>query len=207
MLTAVRATAVVAERSEQVVAARLEPADAVVTAGVHATGPDEERNADVVEFAVGKAGADVADVAPALADEDRESALRRDRIARRCRGVAAGERIAEVVEWRASRLDRLLERRERLRDVDRDGLVVGGRRCAEGKAVAICKIGIAAHRRCDALDVAAHFARIDHRPQALRPQTVARAVPAVPALHSRVRDARRVAVHAWRVPSPWPGRR
>ncbi len=142
-----------------------------------------------MELAVGEAGADVADVALALADEEREPALGRERIARRGGTVAAGERIAEVVERRASGGQRFLERRERLGDIDRDGLVVGRGRRAERVAIAVDEIGVAAHRRRDAREVAAHLARIDDRPQALRPQAVAGAVPAEPALQVRVGDA------------------
>src|SRR5204862_5194169 len=120
-----------------------------------------------------KAGADVADVALALAEEDREAASRGGGIACRGRAVVAGQRIAEVVERRPSGLDRLLKRRERLGNVDRDRLIVGRRRCAVREAIAVAEIGIAAYGGCDAREVAAHFARIDHRPQALRPQTVA----------------------------------
>ena len=136
---------IVVERAEQVVAACLEPADAFEPAGVHAPRSREERDADVVELAVGEAGADVADVALAPADEEREPALRRERIAR-CGGVvAAGQRIAELVERRAAGGQRFLEGRERLGDVDRDGLVVGPGRRAE-------RIAIAAERdrRCGA---------------------------------------------------------
>src|SRR5206468_8765335 len=39
-----------------------------------------------------------------------------------------------------------------------------------------------------------HLARIEKRPDALRPKAVVRAVPAVPAIKARVQHARRIAV-------------
>ena len=118
-------------------------------------------------------GAGVADAALAAADEEREAALRVRRVARHRRAVVARERVAELVERRAARDDRLLERRQRLRGVDRDLLVVGGHRAAERRAVAAREAGLAADHLRQRRDGEVHLARVDQRAQALRPQVVA----------------------------------
>jgi hypothetical protein len=136
----------------------------------------------------------MAGIALAFADEDRQSPLRRERIACGGGAIAAGERVAKVIEGRASRFDRLLERRHRLGNVHRERLVVGWWKSAESPAVAACESGRVPHRGRDAGVVASHLARIEHRSQALRPQAVACAVPAVPAVQPHIRHGRRVAV-------------
>ena len=89
---------------------------------------------------------------------------------------------------------RLLERGERLRHADQHLFVVGGRRRAERALPAAGEVGFGAHDLRDRRRRHAHLARIEQRSEALRPQVVVRAVPAVPALAGDVDDGRRVAV-------------
>ena len=87
---------------------------------------DEEGRAGVGEPAVGELRAGMTRAAVALADEDPQAALRRERIARGI--VAALQRVAEVVERRAARDEGLLEGGEGFADVDKDFFIRGRRR-------------------------------------------------------------------------------
>src|SRR5688500_19391490 len=98
-------------------------------ARVHPPGRDEEADAGVGELAVGEMRPEVAGAAIALADEDLQPAPGVVRIAR---GIAAGERVAKLVERRAAADQRLLERRQRFAGVDQDLLVVGRRLSLKG---------------------------------------------------------------------------
>ena len=140
-----------------------------------------------------KVGPAVADVAAPAAQEQRQPALRRRRVGGRGGAVAARHRVAEVVEGRARRDQRFLVRGQRLGGVDRDALVVVARRLAEGLAVGLAQVGLAAQRVRQLRQAAAHLARIEQRAQALRPQVVVGAVPAEPALLAHVGQPRRVA--------------
>ena len=124
----------------------------------------------------------------------RKPALRRVRIARHRGAVAACQRIAELVERRAPAHQRLLERGERLADVREHRLVAGGRRRAEHLLVAAGELRVGAHQRRRLRRAPAHLARVEDRPDALRPQAVVGAVPAEPAPVAHVEQARRVAV-------------
>ena len=186
---------VVVVAPQQVELARPQLLDAGVPARVHPPLVDEERDARVVELAVGKRRAEMADVAPALADEDLQTALRRIRIPRNARRIAAQERIAKFVERRAPARQRLLECGERLADADQYRLVFLRHR-TEHLAVAARKVGIATHERGHLRGAQAHLARVEQWPDALRPQAVVRPIPAEPPLQPRVLQAGRVAVDA-----------
>ena len=71
----------------------------------------------------------------------------------------------------------------------------GGARPNTGR-IAFAQVVVRAHRGRHLRDVVPHLARVDQRPQALCPQVVVRAVPAVPALAADVVQRRRVAVDA-----------
>src|SRR2546425_3785270 len=86
---------------------------------------DEEGRAAVGESAVGELRAGMAGAAVALADEDPQAALRRERIARGRGIVAALQRIAEVVERRAARDEGFLKGGEGFADIDKDFFVRG----------------------------------------------------------------------------------
>ena len=148
-----------------------------------------------MKFAVGEVRADVADVAAALADEDREPAPRCCGITCRCDAIAARERVAKIVERRASGAERLLVRRKRLGDVDGDALRRRrGARCrsCRGSAdAALRRLGPACAIRARSPPISFD---VEYRPQALRPQAVAGAIPAEPVLQARVGDADRVAI-------------
>src|SRR2546426_1337125 len=84
-----------------------------------------EAHAAVGEPAVGELRAGMASAAVALADEDPQAALRRERVARGRGIVAAPQRIAEVVERGAARDEGLLEGGEGFADIDKDFFVRG----------------------------------------------------------------------------------
>ncbi len=90
------------------------------------TSPGRTKNgyAGVAELAVGEERPEVAGRAIAAPEEELEPALRRRRIALRGGPVTRDQRVAEVVERRARRHQRLLERRQRFRPVDEELLVV-----------------------------------------------------------------------------------
>src|SRR5258708_5086594 len=125
---------VVVIAAEQVVRARLQPLDAAVAPGIDAPRRGEERRAGVGELAVGELRTGMARAAVALADEDPQAALRRERIARGRGIVAALQRIAEVVERRAARDEGLLEGGEGFADTDKD-FFIRGRRWAEDRPI------------------------------------------------------------------------
>ncbi len=116
-------------------------------------------------------------------------ALREQRIARHRLLVAAHERVAEVVECRSRACQRLVVRRECLADVDRDGFVVCRSVRVRTLSDSRSQRRIVANAGSDMRDVGAHLARIEQRPDALRPQAVVRAVPAVPAMKPDVEHA------------------
>jgi len=164
-----------------------------VAPGVDLARCDEEAHADVAELAVRERGSGVACVALAAADEEPESAQRGGRIAGHRRRVVAHQRIPEVVEGRACGDERFLERGERLAHVHQHRHVVRGRRASERMAVVAREHPRAAHHARHRLRRHAHLARLQDRPDALRPEVVARAVPAEPMRVPHVGDRRRVA--------------
>ena len=126
---------IVVVRTEQIERARLQCGDAAVPPGIDPAFLGEMRYADILELAAREVGAEVADVAVALADEDLKTSLRGERVTGHRLRVATLERIAKVVEGRALRHDRLLERGQRLGNIDEHALggIVRGRgwnRCA-----------------------------------------------------------------------------
>jgi len=181
----------IAVAPEQVVGIGAQAFDPGVASRVDAAG-NEERHADVAELAVGERRPEVADAAVALADEDPQPALRGQRIARRGGAVAAQERVAEFVERRARRDQRLDEGRDRLRRVDED-LFVRLIRVAEDAAVAAGELGVVPQDARDLCRARAHLLRMANRAQAERPEAVRPAAPAVPALEPRVPQRRRIA--------------
>ena len=187
---------VVVEGTQQVVAAGLQLADAAVPARVDAAGLGKVRQPQVVELAVAEGRPQVAGVAAPAAEEQRQPALRGLRIA--CRGltVATRDRIAEVVEGRAAAAQRGLPGGQRLGHVDGDPFIVGAGCLAEGGDVALAQRRCVAHGARHLCQATAHLARIEQRAQALRPQVVVGAVPAVPALQVQVVQRQRVAVAA-----------
>jgi hypothetical protein len=168
---------IVVERTEEVVTARLHAADALVPSRVDAPRGDEERDAGVVELAVGECRSEVADVAAPLPHEERGAPAGGGRVACRGGGIAARERIAKLVERRAPGDERLLIRGERLGGVDRDVLVVGPGRRAERRAVLLAQTGIVADKPRDMGEARAHLPRLDQRAQALRPGSAAPSQP------------------------------
>ena len=122
-------------------------------------------------------------------DEQPQAALRRDRVALRRRAVAAREPIAEGIERRALAGQRFLVGRQRLAGIDHRRLVVGRRRVAEGQRVQALEVLVIAQGLGDVRGIGAHLARIEHRPDALRPQRVVAAVPAEPVLQAHVEQA------------------
>src|SRR5215510_6609573 len=113
----------------------------------------------------------MAGAAVTLADEDPESAPRRFGIILHRSRVAARERIAVIIERRAPGDQRLLEGGQRLPERDED-LVVLLRHCAESALETAGKACVAAHERSGLRDAAAHFARVQDGPEALRPERV-----------------------------------
>jgi hypothetical protein len=65
-------------------------------------GLGEVGHADIVELTVGEVGAEMADRAAAVADEDLQAALRRQRIAGHAGRIVTFKRVAEFVEGRAA---------------------------------------------------------------------------------------------------------
>ena len=110
--------------AQQIERARLQCGDATVPPRIDPAFFREMRHAGILELAAREVGAEVADAAVALADEDLQTALRGERIAGHGLRVVALDGIAKVVEGRACRQDRLLERGERLGDVDEHALRV-----------------------------------------------------------------------------------
>src|SRR5436309_1318460 len=84
---------------------------------------DAEAHAAVGDPAVGELRAGMASAAVALADEDPQTALRRERVARGRGIVAALQRVAEVVERRAARDEGFLKGGEGFADIDKDFFV------------------------------------------------------------------------------------
>ena len=123
------------------------------------------------------------------------------RIARRGLRIAARERVPKLVEGRTTAFERLLIRGERLADADEHRLVVRGRGAERGGECAP-QLGVVAHQRGDALRARTHLARVEQRPDALRPERVVRAVPAEPAVKADVHHGRRVAVHGLEAERP-----
>src|SRR4029453_9949887 len=76
----------------------LAPLDAPMRAGVDLAGWHEERDADIVELAVGEGRAEMAHAAVGTADEDLEPSLGGHRVAAGHLTVATRERVAELVE-------------------------------------------------------------------------------------------------------------
>src|SRR5688500_9985067 len=132
----------------------------------------------------------MAGAAVAFSDEDLQTPLRRQRVS--AVGLPALEGIAEPVERGSPADQRLLERGERLSGIDQQFLIRLFRWMAEGFPVFGWKQGTN-HAR-DMSGARSHLARIEERPQALRPQAVLRAVPAVPAIEARVHHGGRVPV-------------
>ncbi len=164
-----------------------------MTPGIDAAAGDEEGHPGVVELAVREGRAGVAGAAVAFADEDAQAALRRLRIARHRARVAARERVAEIVERRASRDERFLKGGERLAERGDDLRFARGHG-AERFLETAGKRGVAAHHGSRLRHAAAHLARLEDRADALCPERVARAVPAEPAAVAHVHHARRVAL-------------
>src|SRR5437764_10905275 len=133
----------------------------------------------------------VAAAAARLADEERCAALRSRRIARGRSRIAALERVAEFVEWRAAAHQCFLEGGERLADIVEHPLVIRRHQSAERALIVVCVAR--ANQRRDMRRGGAHLARLEERPDALRPETVVRAVPAIAAIERDVQEARRVA--------------
>lgn len=188
------AARIVVVAAKEVEGARRKAPDTAVPARVHAAVGVEERDADVVELAVRERRAEVADVAAAAADEKARAALRRRRITRRGPRVARRERVPEIVEGRAAGDERLQKSRERLADADKDRFVVCRRRRTERSLPATDVVRVVSDERRRARGTRAHFARIEDRADALRPERVAGAVPAEPALVAHVEEARGVAL-------------
>src|SRR5262249_22130416 len=115
--------AILVERPEQVEFAREQLLDAAVAPWIDPAPGDEKRHAGVVEFAVREGRPRVTGAAITFADEDSQATQRRLRIGFHRLRIAARERVAEVVERRAARDERFLERGERLGERD-DDLVI-----------------------------------------------------------------------------------
>ena len=122
-----------------------------------------------MKFAIGEVGADVADVAAAPADEEREPAPSCCRISFRCNAIATHERVAKIVEWRASGQQRLLVRRKRFGHVDGKRFVVKGGLGTEAVPVTPTQPCVGADQRGDPRQVTAHLVDGEYRSQALRP--------------------------------------
>src|SRR5207237_9929493 len=95
----------------------------------------------------------------------------------------------------------VVECRERLADIGEHPLVVRRHRSTER---ALIVRGIArAYQRRDMRGARAHLARLEERPDALRPETVVRAVPAIAAIERDVQEARRVALRFREAEGAW----
>src|SRR3990170_443316 len=119
---------IVVEPAEQVVGVALQSLDSLMPTRIHLSTADEKTDAGVGELAVGEMRPEVAGGAIALADEDAQSFLRRLRVFAERSTVPRCQPIPEFVERRAAADQRLLERRQRLADVDQHLFVVGRRR-------------------------------------------------------------------------------
>ena len=128
--------------------------------------------------------AGVAAAAERFTDEERRAALRSRRIARGRSRSAALERVAELVERRAAAQECFLEGGERLADIAEHLLVIRRHRSAERALIVDCIAR--ANQRRDLRRRGAHLARLEERPDALRPETVVRAVPAIAAIERDV---------------------
>ncbi len=173
--------------------ARQQALDAALAARVDAVRLDEEGDADVAEFAVGKQRTGMAGGTLPAAEEQAQAALRRRRIGGGRLRIALPQGVAEAVEGRRRRDQGLLPGGDGFRDIHHEVRVVGIGRFAEGPAVMACQHGFAAQGPRHARRLAAHFARVEDGPQAGRPQTVVAAIPAEPALVAHIEQARRVA--------------
>src|SRR5262245_58024685 len=165
-------------------------------AGVDLAGFHEERNADVVKFAVGEGGAEVAYAAVARADEDLEPSLRGHRIAAGRLTIATRERVAELVEGRAAARQPLEESGHGFPDVHEHLLIVLAHRgeTTVRFGVQARQRGIAGNEPGDQAPARPQLARVDGGPDHLRPQTVGAAVPREPALPGHVENRRRIAL-------------
>src|SRR5688572_22134168 len=98
---------------------------------IHLSTADEKTDASVGELAVGEMRPEVAGGAVPLADEDAQSFLRRLRVFAERSAVPRCQPVPEFVERRAAADQRLLERRQRLADVDEHLFVLGRWRAPE----------------------------------------------------------------------------
>src|SRR6185436_19065136 len=87
--------------------------------------------------------------------------------------LTASERTAESIEWRRGTLERLLEGRKRLGDIDQHRVIIGrGRGRAEALAIAARQLLVLSHDLRDVARGGSEFPRIEDRADALRPEAV-----------------------------------